>query len=62
MARILVIRGSVDNIKISNSVFSLIKPLDIDQGKITATVDASSLLGDKYTVTKISVIDYNLLD
>ena len=62
MARILVIRGTVDNIRISNSVFSLIKPLDIDQGKITATVDASSLLGDSYAIAKINVIDYTLLD
>lgn len=60
--RIRIIKGSYNKIRISDSVFSLLKPLDVSNGKITATVNASDLLGPEFTSVDINVQDYKLLD
>lgn len=60
--RIRIIKGSYNKIRISDCVFSLLKPLDISDGKITATVNASDLLGPEFTNVAINVQDYKLLD
>jgi hypothetical protein len=43
-------------------VFVLLKPLDITNGKTTAIVNASDLLGDEYSIVAINVEDYKMLD
>lgn len=60
--RILIIRGSYNKIRILDCIFNLLKPVDISNGYITATVNASSLLGPDYTNVAINVQDYKLLD
>lgn len=60
--RIRIIKGSYNKIRISDCVFSLLKPIDISDGKITATVNASDLLGPEFTSVAINVQDYKLLD
>lgn len=61
--RIKVIKGTyLKKNRISDCVFSLLKPLEFNHGKITATVDASNLLGEEYKLLKIDVEDYKLLD
>lgn len=60
--RIRIIKGNHNKIRISDCVFRLIKPLEIADGKITATVNASDLLGPAYTSVAINVQDYKLLD
>lgn len=60
--RIRIIKGSYNKIRISDCVFSLLKPVDISDGKITATVNASDLLGPEFTSVAINVQDYKLLD
>jgi hypothetical protein len=61
--RIRVLRGVYEKKnRISDCVFPLIKPLEFNKGKITALVDASSLLGDNFKKLSIDVEDYKLLD
>jgi hypothetical protein len=60
--RILIIRGSYNKIRILDCVFTLIKPIDITNGKVTATINASSLLGPDYSKVDVNVEDYKLLD
>jgi len=59
--RIHVLKGKYDNIKIANSVFTLLKPLESNYGKTKATIDASKLLGDNYKAIQIEIEDYQLL-
>lgn len=60
--RIRIIKGNFNKIKISDSTFPLIKPVETVFGKSTATIDASSLLGDEYKVLQVVVDTYQLLD
>jgi hypothetical protein len=60
--RIQIIKGNFNKIRISNCVFRLLKPLEISNGKITATVNASDLLGPEYSLVAINIQDYKLLD
>jgi hypothetical protein len=60
--RIHILKGKYDKIKISDSIFPLLKPLDTNYGKSKATIDASSLLGGEYKVLQVEVEDYRLLD
>jgi hypothetical protein len=60
--RIRIIKGTYDKIKISNSTFPLLKPVETTYGKSKALVDASSLLGSDYKVLQVDVEDYQLLD
>lgn len=58
--KIHIIKGEFERIKISNSIFTLLKPVHTEYGRTTATVDASELLG--YSSIEIDVDDYKLLD
>lgn len=60
--RIRIIRGQHNKIRILDCVFTLIKPIEITKGKVTATVNASDLLGPGYSKVTIDVEDYKLLD
>jgi hypothetical protein len=61
--RIRVLRGTyAKNNRISDCVFPLIKPLEFNQGKIVAQVDASQLLGAEFKKLVIDVEDYKLID
>lgn len=60
--RIHIIKGNYNNIKITNSVFPLIKQIETSYGKSKATINASSLLGDEYKVLQVDVESYKLLD
>jgi hypothetical protein len=60
--RIRILKGVHDKIRISDSTFQLIKPIETVHGKTKATIDASSLLGDKYKILQVEVEDYRLLD
>ena len=60
--RIRIIKGNYNKIRISYCVFNLLKPLDVTDGRTTATVDASELLGPEYNKVVINVQDYKLLD
>ena len=59
--QIHILKGRYRQIPIVNSVFTLIKPLDVYKGKTTAVVDASDLLGPEYSVIAINVEDYKLI-
>jgi hypothetical protein len=60
--RIRILKGMYNKIRISDSTFPLLKPVEITDGKSKATIDASSLLGDEYKVLQVEVEDYKLLD
>jgi hypothetical protein len=60
--RIRIIKGNYNKIRISDCVFKLVKPLDVTDGKTTATVNASDMLGPEYATVAINVQDYKLLD
>ncbi|NDC22292.1 hypothetical protein EBZ57_02890 [bacterium] len=60
--RIRILKGKYNRIRISDCVFTLLKPLDITKGKVTAIVDASELLGPEYAIVAIDVEDYKLID
>lgn len=60
--RIRILKGKYDKIKIADSTFPLLKPIETNYGKSKATIDASSLLGDEYKVLQVEVEDYLLLD
>jgi hypothetical protein len=60
--RIRILKGMYNKIRISDSTFPILKPLETSYGKTVAIVDASSLLGDEYKIVKVEVEDYKLLD
>jgi hypothetical protein len=60
--RIRILKGMYNKIRISDSTFPILKPLETSYGKTIAVVDASSLLGDEYKIVKVEVEDYKLLD
>jgi hypothetical protein len=60
--RIHILKGVYNKIRISDSTFPLIKPIETTYGKTKATIDASSLLGDEYKILQVEVEDYRLLD
>ena len=60
--RIHILKGNYGKIRISDCIFTMLKPLDITKGITTAIVDASSLLGADYAIVAINVQDYRLLD
>lgn len=61
MEKILIIKGTCDGIKIYNSAFTLLKPLEEHRGYVRATVDASRLFGDAYKIATVDVEDFKLL-
>jgi hypothetical protein len=60
--RIRILKGNHNKIKISDSTFPLLKPIETTYGKSKATIDASSLLGDEYKVLSVDVDDYRILE
>ncbi len=60
--RIRILKGMYNKIRISDSTFPILKPLETSYGKTVAIVDASSLLGEEYKIVKVEVEDYKLLD
>lgn len=60
--RIRILKGIYNKIRISDSTFPLIKPIETIHGKTKATIDASSLLGAEYKILQVEVQDYRLLD
>lgn len=60
--RIRILKGMYNKIRISDSTFPILKPLETSYGKTVAVVDASSLLGDEYKNVKVEVENYKLLD
>jgi hypothetical protein len=60
--RIRILKGMYNKIRISDSTFPILKPLETSYGKTIAVVDASSLLGHEYKIVKVEVEDYKLLD
>ena len=60
--RIRILKGLYNKLRISDSTFTLIKPIEIVNGVTTATIDASSLLGDKYKILEVEIEYYQLLD
>ncbi len=60
--RIRILKGMYNKIRISDSTFPILKPLETSYGKTVAIVDASSLLGDEYKIVKVEVEEYKLLD
>ena len=49
-------------VRVSNTGFTLLKPISINKGKATATVDASQLFGVGSKIAKVELEDYRLLD
>lgn len=60
--RIRILKGMYNKIRISDSTFQLLKPIETINGKTKATIDASSLLGDEYKNLQVEVESYKLLD
>jgi hypothetical protein len=60
--RIRILKGMYNKIRISDSTFPMLKPLETSYGKTIAVVDASSLLGNEYKNVKVEVENYKLLD
>lgn len=60
--RIHILKGRYQKIRVSDCIFTLLKPLNINKGNVTAVIDASTLLGPEYTNITIEVEDYRLLD
>jgi hypothetical protein len=60
--RIRILKGKYNKIRISDSTFPLLKPVETIHGTTKATIDASSLLGDDYKILQVEVEDYRLLD
>jgi hypothetical protein len=60
--KIYVIKGYLDKVRVSNTGFTLLKPISINRGKATATVDASQLFGVGSKIAKVELEDYRLLD
>lgn len=60
--RIRILKGMYNKIRISDSTFQLLKPIEVIDGKTKATIDASSLLGDEYKNLQVDVESYKLLD
>lgn len=60
--RIRIIKGRYNKIRISDCIFTLLKPLEVSNGITTATIDASDLLGPAFCMIVVTVEDYKLLD
>lgn len=61
MKKITVIKGTYNKLKISNTTFPLLKPVQVDKGEATALVDASSILGDDFNKITIGLEDYRVV-
>lgn len=59
--QINVIKGAYRNLKIMNTTFPLLKPVEVIGGYATAIVDASSILGNDHKKITISLEDYKCL-
>jgi len=59
MKKITVVKGSIDNIKISNTTFPLFD-ISTTKGITIALVDASAILGDSFKRVTIIVDDYKI--
>ena len=60
--KIYVIKGYLDKVRVSNTGFTLLKPVTVNSGRATATVDASQLFGAGSKIAKVELEDYRLLD
>jgi hypothetical protein len=60
--KIYVIKGYLDKVRVSNTGFTLLKPVAVNSGRATATVDASQLFGAGSKIAKVELEDYRLLD
>jgi hypothetical protein len=58
--KIKVIKGTIGSLKISNSTFVL-KRITENNGKASAIVDASELLGKEYNNAVIQLEDYKII-
>lgn len=59
--KIHIVKGKSKVGTISNTTFTLIKPLTYNKGVITAFVDATELLGSQYKSLEIEVLDFKEL-
>lgn len=59
--RINVIKGTYRSLKIVNTTFPLLKPVEVIEGYATALIDASSILGPDFTRIKVNLEDYRCL-
>jgi hypothetical protein len=60
--RIRILKGNYNKIRIADSTFPLLKPIETTYGKSKATIDASTLLGSEYKVLSVDVEDYRILE
>lgn len=60
--RIRILKGAYNKLRILDSTFPLVKPVETKLGRTKATIDASSLLGDDYKVLQVEVEEFRLLD
>jgi hypothetical protein len=60
--KIYVIKGYLDKVRVSNTGFTLLKPVTVNSGRAIATVDASQLFGAGSKIAKVELEDYRLLD
>ena len=60
--KIKVVKGLINKkTKISNTVFTLLKPVETRNGTATAIVDASELFGKDFKYATIELSDYLIL-
>jgi hypothetical protein len=58
--KITVLKGTYKKLKISNTTFTLLAPVNIENGIVTALVDASAVLGKEFNRIKVNVEDYRV--
>lgn len=61
MTRIFIKKGLVDDVKIANTAFELLKPVQTVDGKSFAHIDASAVLGKGFERCRAQLLDYKLL-
>lgn len=59
--QINIIKGTYRNLKILNTTFPLLKPVDVIKGHATALVDASTVLGSDFKKITVNLEDYKCL-
>ena len=59
--KINVLKGTYKTLKIVNTTFPLLKPVEIYKGHATALIDASSILGDGHKSITVNLEDYKCL-
>jgi len=59
--KILIIKGNIGSVRISNTTLPLLQPVDVHHQQASAIVDASSVLGDQFKRCTINLHLYRLI-